>query len=91
MTHFMPEADRALHLLNELQSVSSQFGGEVKVRACDDTAGNVNTWPGTSGGVSRLFEVVTESSVQSLICQLHSSELNLQHVLLNLDCTTCEL
>ena len=56
----MPEAGRALHLLNKLQSVSLQFGGEVKVRACDGTAGNVNTWPGTSGGVCRLFELVIE-------------------------------
>ena len=84
VTHFTPESGRALHLLNELYSVSQQFGGEIKVLGCDGTA--VNT--GTTGGVCRLFELVTGSPVHWFICQLHGNELNLRHLFQSLDGTT---
>ena len=58
----------------------------MKAHGCDSTA--VNT--GTSGGVCRLFELVTESPVHWFICQLHN-ELNLQYVSLNLDDTSSRL
>ena len=84
ITHFTPESGRALHLLNELHSVNLQFRGQVKVLRCDGTA--VNT--GTSGGVCRLFELVTETPVHWFVCQLHGNELNLRHLLATLDGTT---
>ena len=84
MTHFTPQSGKAIDLLNELYLISVQFGGCVKVLGCDGTA--VNT--GTTGGVCRLFEIVSGSSVHWFICQLHANELNLRHVLIALDGTT---
>ena len=84
VTHFIPSSGRALDLLNELFSVSMMFGGTVKVLGCDGTA--VNT--GVKGGACRLFELVTNMTVHWFVCQLHSNELNLQHLLCTLDGTT---
>ena len=53
----------------------------IKVLGCDGTA--VNT--GTTGGVCRLFELVTGSPVHWFICQLHGNELNLRHLFMSLD------
>ena len=83
VTHFTPESGRALHLLNELHSVSLQFDSNIRVLGCDGAATNT----GTTGGVCRLFELVTESPVHWFICQLHGNELNLRHLLLDLDGT----
>ncbi|XP_043238696.1 uncharacterized protein LOC122390101 [Amphibalanus amphitrite] len=47
---------------------------------CDGTA--VNT--GTTGGVCRLFELVTGSPVHWFICQLHGNELNLRSLVTTL-------
>ena len=84
LTHFTPSSGRALDLLNELYSVSLMFGGTVKVLGCDGTA--VNT--GVNGGVCRLFELVTNMAVHWFVCQWHSNELNLRHLLCALDGTT---
>ena len=84
LTHFTPSSGRALDLLNELYSVSLMFDGTVKVLGCDGTA--VNT--GVNGGVCRLFELVTSMAVHWFVCQLHSNELNLRHLLCALDGTT---
>lgn len=84
ITHFTPRSGRAADLLRELYAVTVQFGGTVKVLGCDGTA--VNT--GTSGGVCRLFEIVTQSAVHWMVCQLHSNELNLRHLFMRLDGAT---
>ena len=84
MTHFTPDSGRALDLLNELHSVSLQFDGDIRVLGCDGTA--VNT--GTTGGMCRLFELVTGAPEHWFICQLHGNESNLRHLLLKLDGTT---
>ena len=71
-------------MFHELYSISLMFGGEVKVLGCDGTA--VNT--GVNGGVCRLFELISGKAVPWFVCQLHSNELNLRHVLQKLDGTT---
>ena len=58
VTHFSPESGRAYDLLSELHSLALHFDGDIRVLGCDGTA--VNT--GTTGGVCRLFELVTGSA-----------------------------
>ena len=84
VSHFTPQSGSALDMFHELYSISLMFGGEVKVLGCDGTA--VNT--GVNGGVCRLFELISGKAVHWFVCQLHSNELNLRHVLQKLDGTT---
>lgn len=84
LSHFTPQSGCALHLLNGLYTIAVTFGQHVKVLGCDGTA--VNT--GSTGGVCRLFEVVTGNSVHWFVCMLHGNELNLRHVFKTLDGTT---
>ena len=84
LTHFTPQSGRAIDLFNELFNISLIFGGTVKVLGCDGTA--VNT--GLHAGVCRLFELVTNQAVHWFVCQLHGNELNLRHILCELDGTT---
>lgn len=54
---------------------------EISVVGCDGTI--VNT--GFKGGVIRLMEEELKKPLQWFVCQLHSNELPLRHLLLHLD------
>lgn len=84
VTHFTPLSGKAEDLLRELYLTKVQFGGVVQVLGCDGTA--VNT--GSSGGVCRLFELVTARPVHWFVCQLHSNELLLRKLFHDLDGST---
>ena len=55
--------------------------GKISVVGCDGTV--VNT--GSKGGVIRLMEEELKKPLQWFVCQLHSNELPLRHLLLHLD------
>ena len=84
VSHFTPQTGSAYDMFQELHSINLMFGGDVKVLGCDGTA--VNT--GQNGGVCRLFELVVGKTVHWFVCQLHSNERNLRHVLHKLDGST---
>ncbi|KAL4712991.1 hypothetical protein ACJJTC_012061 [Scirpophaga incertulas] len=67
-------------ILTYLKSKSVELG-EISVVGCDGTV--VNT--GSKGGVIRLMEEELKKPLQWFICQLHSNELPLRHLLLRLD------
>ena len=54
---------------------------EISVVGCDGTV--INT--GFKGGVIRLMEEELKKPLQWIVCQLHSNELPLRHLLLHLD------
>lgn len=56
----------------------------IRVVGCDGTVTNT----GNRGGVIKLLEDHISSPVQWFICQLHSNELPLRHLILHLDGTT---
>ena len=58
LTHFTPQSGSAIHMMNELYTITLAFGEHVKALGCDGTAANT----GTSGGVCRLFELATDMS-----------------------------
>lgn len=70
-------------ILAYLKSKSVKLN-EIAVVGCDGTA--VNT--GFKGGIIRLIEEELSKPLQWFICQLHSNELPLRHLLLHLDGTT---
>lgn len=67
-------------IINHLKSKSVELS-EIAVIGCDGTV--LNT--GFKGGVIRLMEEELNRPLQWFICQLHSNELPLRHLLLHLD------
>lgn len=84
VTHFTPLSGKAWDQVMELYPIAVEYGGNIKVLGCDGTA--VNT--GTSAGICRLFEIITQTPVHWFICQLHGNELNLRQLFHHLDGTT---
>lgn len=66
-------------IINDLRTKSVELD-EIFVVSCDGTV--VNT--GFKGGVVRLMEELNKP-LQWFVCQLHSNELPLRHLLLHLD------
>ena len=83
VTHFTPKSSKSADIANSILEVIKGSSLEDSIAVIDCDSANVNT--GCSSGVIRRLEEALKRPLQIFVCMLHTNELPLRHLFLNLD------